>query len=73
MRIRWKLIGRAYIHLPVGLWAAWLLTGEHVALGVMFTLSFLVYEIAEDWRIHDLSYIDIFSFMLGLTIGGLFF
>ena len=60
---------RALIHLPVGAFAAWLSTG-HWVLCLVFSLSFLFYEIIQDWRIKDRSYKDIFGFLIGFGILG---
>ena len=61
---------RALLHFPVGLFAVFLLLRVDLALGVVFAISFLVYEAMEDWRIHDKSYLDIYGYLLGLGIGG---
>ena len=61
---------RALLHFPVGLFTVFLLLRVDLALGVVFAISFLVYEAMEDWRIHDKSYLDIYGYLLGLGIGG---
>ena len=61
---------RALLHFPVGLFAVFLLLRVDLALGVVFAISFLVYEAMEDWRIHDKSYLDIYGYLFGLGIGG---
>ena len=61
---------RALLHFPVGLFAVFLMLRVDLALGVVFAISFLVYEAMEDWRIHDKSYLDIYGYLLGLGIGG---
>lgn len=61
---------RALLHLPVGVFAGWLII-EVTALGIVFSLGFLTYELCEDWRISDRSYKDIFGYLIGLAIAGL--
>jgi len=59
----------ALFHFPVGLFTAFLL---HInpALGCLFGLGFISYEVMEDWRIHDKSYLDLYGWLLGLGLGG---
>lgn len=60
---------RALLHFPVGVFAAFL-THWETAIGAVFAVSFLVYEVIEDWRIHDKSYLDIYGYLFGLGVAG---
>lgn len=68
--IRWeriKLDGnkkRFLQHFPVGALAAWLCF-QCWAVGIPFTVVFLVYEVVEDWRIRDYGYKDVLGFASG--------
>jgi len=60
---------RALIHFPVGLFNAFLLW-FNTPLGIIFSIGFIAYEIIEDWRIYDRSYLDLYGWLFGLGIGG---
>ena len=60
---------RGLMHFPVGLFAAWLICVTPL-VGVLFAVGFMFYEALEDWRIDDLSYKDMFGFLIGLGAGG---
>ena len=62
-------IKRALLHAPVGALAAWLCFNLP-AIGTPFFIGFLVYEIAEDWRIKDRGYKDILGFLWGFAVTG---
>ena len=62
-----KTIYRCLLHLPVGLFAGWL-TNQFAVAGIIFAVGFLVYQVAEDWRINDRSYHDIFGFLIGFAV-----
>lgn len=59
---------RAALHFPVGMFTAWLGTINPVVCAV-FGAGFLVYEALEDWRIKDLSYKDVFGYLIGIGAG----
>lgn len=61
-------IPRIIVHLPVGIFNAWLFT-LGTAYGFAFLLMFLLYEINEDWHIRDSAYLDLASWMWGFVIG----
>ena len=63
---------RAALHLPVGLFVAWVMTVNATA-GWINGLSFLAYEVLNDWRKHDHSYKDVFGYCIGLGIGTVLF
>jgi hypothetical protein len=46
------------IHVPVGVASAWL-GAVSWPVCLVFGASFLAYEVLEDWRIADKSYIDV--------------
>lgn len=57
-------------HFWVGVIAAWL-TWRHVALGVVFSVGFYLYEYNEDWKLRgSISHIDIMGFLIGLAVMG---
>lgn len=59
---------RAALHFPVGIFAAWL-TSWNPALGLLLGAGFLLYEVLEDWRIKDHSFLDVYGFLCGLSVG----
>ena len=63
----WK---RFAIHLFVGGFAAWLIF-KHPLLGVTFWVSFLFYEVVQDWRKKDSGYKDIIGALVlfGIVAG----
>lgn len=63
---------RAIIHLPLGALTAWA-GAEHPVFAIVLLVSFLAYELTEDWRIKDNAYIDIRGYIAGFiaTIIGL--
>jgi len=65
-------VRRAGIHIPVGVFAAWVMQHSPV-LGFTFSISFIAYEIVQDWRTGDRSFKDILGFLIGLSIGALVF
>ena len=67
-----KLNRRLLMHIPAGAIAAFLLAYMPIT-GVVFAASFLVYEVIEDWRINDLSYFDVASYLYGLAGWSLFY
>ena len=60
-------IWRAVLHFPVGCFAAWLIY-VLPAIGIVFSISFLAYEVVEDWRIKDRGYKDIFGYLVGIGV-----
>jgi hypothetical protein len=60
-------MGRALIHVPVGALNAWFISRDPV-LGAIFFICFIVYELAEDWRIRDQAFRDIIGYQIGLAI-----
>ena len=65
-------VWRAGIHAPVGVFAAWVIQ-HSPTLGFTIAITFIAYEIAQDWRIGDRSFKDILGFLIGLSIGALVF
>jgi len=65
-----KPVHRALLHFPVGLFNVFLLHFS-ISLGAIFAAGFLAYEILEDWRDFDRSYLDIYGYLWGLGIGGI--
>ena len=65
-KLDWK---RFWMHFPVGIICA-LLTNELTVVGVMATVSFLVYEVWECFRIYDLAHKDILGFLWGFIPTG---
>ncbi len=63
-------IRRALLHFPVGVFVAWLIL-VNPALGIMLGITFLVYEIMNDWRKKDWSYKDVYGYAFGLAVGSL--
>jgi len=64
--IAWRLI----MHLPVGL-AVIFLTLVHPIFGSALLLSFVSYEISQDWRKKDCGYLDIAGLCWGVGLGGI--
>ena len=60
---------RFWLHFPVGLFVAGL-TWFIPLLGMLLGVSFLVYEIVQDWRKSDSSFKDIYGYTFGLGTGG---
>lgn len=60
----WK---RFFLHLGIGGFAAWLTHTEPVT-GVAFWISFLAYEVVQDWRKQDAAYKDLIG---ALTLYGI--
>lgn len=58
---------RAAIHFPIGVLAA-LCLDAMASVGWALLLTFVLYEITEDWRIQDHCYIDVIGFLIGLCI-----
>lgn len=56
---------RTLMHVPVGLIAG-LAVLVHPVLALLIGMAFLSYEILEDWRIGDHSYIDLNGFVFGV-------
>ena len=59
---------RFWMHIPVGIIAVLTIIVSPVA-AVMLLVTFLVYQVMEDWKIGDHSYIDINGFMAGIFAG----
>lgn len=70
--VNWTDTKRAAEHLPVGVLVAWAL-GHSPYLGVTMAVTFLTYEVAQDWRKHDQSFKDILGFLIGLSVGAFLF
>jgi hypothetical protein len=58
---------RTLIHFPVGVISAVCLV-YMPSLGWAILVAFMAYELTEDWRIRDCSYIDINGFLAGLCV-----
>lgn len=56
---------RAALHFPVGLFVAWL-SYVNVPVCVLLGTGFIIYELAEDWRIKDRGFLDIIGYLFGL-------
>jgi len=65
-------VWRAVVHAPIGVFAAWIISKDPT-LGFTISLTFIAYEIAQDWRIGDRSFKDILGFLIGLSIGAILF
>ena len=67
-------IFRIILHIPVGI-ICFIGLGISWALGMVFFLGFMVYELNEDMHLKDSAYKDILGFMVGLgaTILAFFF
>lgn len=61
---------RAALHFPVGAFIAWLTMSVDAPLGILLGVTFLVYEVTEDWRIKDRGFLDIAGYAYGLGAGG---
>lgn len=62
---------RLWLHVPGGvLGGIFLVIPVLMPLGVLFNFSFLVYEVAQDWRIGDKGFKDILGHVVGLGIVG---
>ena len=61
-------LGRAALHFPVGLFVAWFTT-FNVTAAWLLGIGFLVYELAEDFRIKDSGFLDICGYLFGLGVG----
>jgi len=63
---------RAFIHIPVGA-AVPIFALNSLVVSVLFTLSFLVYELNEDvFHLKDRAYIDINGFLIGMALTQMF-
>lgn len=60
---------RAILHFPAGVLAAALITIV-APLGLLFGVTFLTYEISQDWRKGDNAFKDILGFAWGIGAGG---
>ena len=60
---------RFWIHLPLGIVCA-LLAYYLPVLGILAFVGFLIYEVIQDWRIHDLSFKDVLGFTSGFIATG---
>ena len=56
------------IHVVAGLIAAF--APPHLA--VLISMLFVIYELDEDWHLHDKAYQDIREFLIGLVMGTVF-
>jgi len=65
--INWKRVYRWLIHFPLGVYTAILLVSSPW-LGWALVSGFLAYEILEDWRIVDHSYIDVKGWLWGIGV-----
>lgn len=63
-------IKRAILHFPIGLFVAWVVTFNPTLCWVL-GVTFLVYEIMNDWRKKDWSYKDVFGYSFGLGFGAI--
>ncbi len=61
---------RFWLHFPVGVLCAWLFTVNPI-LAVLNAVSFLVYEVLNEWRKADHSYKDVVGFCFGLAVGSI--
>lgn len=59
---------RWLMHFPIGAFTAWA-ASQHWSFGFLVIFGFVAYEIIEDWRIRDKSYIDIQGYLWGLAAG----
>lgn len=61
-----RQIFRVALHFPVGVLNGFA-TEVNIAIGLIICLSFLFYEVTEDWRIKDNAYVDIMGYLFGLA------
>ncbi len=60
---------RAFLHIPVGLLCGFaLLSGWAQIWGVVFFISFIIYELNEDFHLKDEACWDIAGFLWGLAL-----
>lgn len=62
----WKRVYRCVLHIPVGLFNAWLI-GVCAPAGVLFAVRFIIYEVNQDWRLSDHAYADLMGDMVGFA------
>ena len=67
-RIKRGAIIRFLIHFPIGLFTAFCGYVSWI-YGLIFLCGFLLYEVSEDWHLHDQSFIDIRGWLCGFSIG----
>ena len=65
---RKRIVFRLMLHIPVGLFTVFALY-VHWSLGLVMSIGFLTYEVTENWRIHDYSYVDLSGFLWGIALG----
>jgi len=70
VRVDKQEIKRVLLHLPLGLLAC-LLAYAHWSLSLVFTASFLYYELNEDMHLSDEAFKDVKGFAWGIGIGGI--
>ena len=63
---------RAALHFPVGAFSAWLIF-VHPVHGILLCVGWLAYEVLEDWRLADRSYLDVAGFLWGFGVTGAVF
>lgn len=63
-------VKRVLLHIPLGLFTC-VLGYIYSWLALAFTISFLAYELSQDWVVIDNSYKDIKGWLWGIGIGGL--
>lgn len=69
-KVEWKHLIRWAIHLPIGGVIAHMILRVDPTLGVVIAVYFLAYEVMEDWRVKDRSFIDVFGSLIMLIAGG---
>jgi len=55
----------------IGGFLAALLTPFNIALSVLITSLFIIYEFNEDWYLTDEAYVDLREFLVGMIAGGI--
>ena len=61
---------RLFMHIPCGIVGAFFIW-INLTLGIVFNLTFLIYEVVQDWRTNDKSFHDIKGYCWGLGIGAI--
>ena len=64
--IKLQDIFRWILHFPIGVAIAFLIMRVDAGVGIMVAIYFLLYEIMEDWRVSDRSFIDVFGSLIAM-------
>jgi len=61
-----KALSRGALHSPLGALTVYA-GGIHWVYAIVLLVSFLAYEVTEDWRIRDHAYLDIAGYIAGFV------